>query len=238
VVANAGAVAVGAVLIVVARGLAKRNRRAWMLAVIGLAASSVYQLMRGLDAPGAFLTGMVAILLMARREAFDATGDPESPPRAAVRAGLLTLAIVLYTSIALSVHQTLVDRPVSAGFVVQETARALAGLTLTGSHHVAGDFGRWFPLSVLLVGVIGLGWTLSAWLAPWRYRLGRETRQRELAHALFDGWGRDTFAPFALREDTSLFFSDDGTAFLAYRVVLGVALVTGGPSAPRIGSKG
>ena len=39
----------------------------------------------------------------------------------------------------------------------------------------------------------------------------------------------DTLAPFALRADKSYFFSDDRSAFLAYRVTGGVAIVAGDP---------
>ena len=41
--------------------------------------------------------------------------------------------------------------------------------------------------------------------------------------------GADTLAPFALRSDKSYFFAADESAFLAYRVVGGVAIVSGDP---------
>src|SRR5439155_14071396 len=42
----------------------------------------------------------------------------------------------------------------------------------------------------------------------------------------------DTLAPFVLRADKSYFFAGDGRAFLAYRVVAGVAIVSGDPIGP------
>src|SRR5439155_1268783 len=45
-------------------------------------------------------------------------------------------------------------------------------------------------------------------------------------------WGADTLAPFVLRADKSYFFSEDNRAFLAYRVVGGVAIVSGDPVGP------
>jgi lysyl-tRNA synthetase, class II len=45
-------------------------------------------------------------------------------------------------------------------------------------------------------------------------------------------WGADTLAPFTLRGDKSYFFSADGSAFLAYRVLAGVAVVSGDPIGP------
>ena len=41
--------------------------------------------------------------------------------------------------------------------------------------------------------------------------------------------GADTLAPFVLRSDKAYFFGEDAHAFLAYRVVHGVAIVSGDP---------
>ena len=52
------------------------------------------------------------------------------------------------------------------------------------------------------------------------------------ARSLVLAWGADTLAPFVLRADKSYFFSEDERAFLAYRVVGGVAVVSGDPIGP------
>jgi lysyl-tRNA synthetase class 2 len=95
---------------------------------------------------------------------------------------------------------------------------------------VTGEFGKWFPLSVLFLGLTGTFWLLWAWVAPWRYRQSEGRRDR--AHALVDSFGFDTLAPFALRSDKSYFFGEDEQAFLAYKVVAGVAVVSGDPVGP------
>src|SRR4029077_9686056 len=63
-------------------------------------------------------------------------------------------------------------------------------------------------------------------------RLVQGARHRELARALVAAHGVDTLAPFVLRSDKSYFFSEDESAFLAYRVVGGVAIVSGDPIGP------
>ena len=68
--------------------------------------------------------------------------------------------------------------------------------------------------------------------APWRYRQKQEAQEREAARGLVARWGADTLAPFVLRADKSYFFSEDERAFLAYRVVGGVAVVSGDPIGP------
>jgi lysyl-tRNA synthetase class 2 len=141
-------------------------------------------------------------------------------------------AIYAYGAAALWTNRLMADQPFSLGLSARETTAALAGLRLHGSAHLSGEFGDWFPLSVLLLGVAAGVSLLVGWLAPWRFRHRQEVHERELARALVAAWGVDTLAPFVLRADKSYFFSEDETAFLAYRVVGGVAIVSGDPIGP------
>jgi lysyl-tRNA synthetase class 2 len=75
-------------------------------------------------------------------------------------------------------------------------------------------------------------WVVAAWLSPWRHRVLQGHRERELASALVRTWGMDTLAPFVLRADKSYFFGPEESAFLAYRVLGGVAIVSGDPIGP------
>jgi lysyl-tRNA synthetase, class II len=221
----------GLALVIVARGLARRKRRAHHLAVgllLGLAALHV---LHGFDGGAAF-AAFVAVALVARRQAFDAAGDAAASPQLAARLALVVAAIYAYGGAALWVNRISADQPFTIPFAFRETTRALAGLSLGGSAHVGGGFGDWFPLSVFVAGLAAAAWLLASWLAPWRYRHRQEAREREQARALVARWGEDTLAPFVLRADKSYFFSEDERAFLAYRVVGGVAVVSGDPIGP------
>ena len=121
------------------------------------------------------------------------------------------------------------DEPYTVSFALRVTGRALAGLSFRGADHLSGPVADWFPLSVFLLGWGSLGLVLAEWLAPWRYRLRRGAHELALVRRLVATWGADTLAPFALRADKSYFFSEDESAFLAYRVVGGVAIVSGDP---------
>src|SRR3989440_3910989 len=218
-------------LLIAARGLARRKRRAWQVSVALLGGSSVLHLLHGFNA-GAAMTALLATALVAYRNEFDAPGDPASVPRLAPRALLLVGGILAYAALALWINQLAADQPVSAAFIVRETGAALVGLRLRGSPHLTGGFGDWFPLSVFVAGVAAGVWLLLGWVGPWRYRLRQEARERALARDLVAAWGADTLAPFVLRADKSYFFSEDELAFLAYRVVGGVAIVSGDPVGP------
>ncbi|HEY6836957.1 MAG TPA: phosphatidylglycerol lysyltransferase domain-containing protein [Gaiellaceae bacterium] len=218
-------------LLVTARGLARRKRRAWQVALVLLGGSTVLHVLHGFHA-GAAATALLAVGLVAHRHQFDAPGDPTSRPRVALRAALIAAAIFLYGALALWLNQIVIDQPVSLGLIARETGAALVGLRLQGTAHVASSVASWFPLSVFLAGLAGGAWLLFAWIGPWRYRQRQEARERALARTLVAAWGADTLAPFVLRADKSYFFSEDDRAFLAYRVVGGVAIVSGDPVGP------
>ncbi len=221
----------GLALALAARGLARRKRRAYRAALALLLGLAVVHELHGFDY-AALTAALVAVLLVANRDAFDARGEPDTTARLVLCAVLLAAAIYLFGVVALWVNRVSADRPYTLAFAVRETTRALAGLSLAGSPHLGEGIADWFPVSVFLAGLVCLGWLLHAWLAPWRYRLRQQAEERELARRLVDEWGVDTLAPFALRADKSYFFAEDARAFLAYRVVGGVAIVSGDPIGP------
>ena len=219
---------VGIALVVIARGLRRRKRRAWQAGVALLTALTVLHVLHSFDG-GALLTGLVALVLVARRDAFSARGDPTAATRLAARAGLLLSGLYLYGIVAIWANRMMADQGYSVWLAVKETSASIIGLEWNGSAHLTGEFGEWFGTSVFIVAVAGVALLLRAWLAPWRYRLLLPEHERKVAHELVAAWGADTLSPFALRADKSYFFSGDERAFLAYRVHGGVAVVSGDP---------
>jgi lysylphosphatidylglycerol synthetase-like protein (DUF2156 family) len=220
-----------AVLVIAARSLARGSRRAWQTAVVVLALLLVLHIGRRFG-EGAVVTGVVVVGLIARRADFRLGGDPESKPRVLVHAFVAAGSIVVYGLVTLWVNRLMADQPYSLRFAFRVIGRALGGLSFRGADHLSGAFAEWFPLTMFLLGSTALAFVLAEWLAPWRYRLRQEAAERRLAGTLVQRWGADTLAPFALRGDKSYFFSDDRSAFLAYGVVGGIAIVSGDPIGP------
>ena len=217
-----------ALLLVTARSLARGSRRAWQVAVVVLAALLVLHVGRRFG-EGAVVTGVVVVALVARRADFGRRGDPTSKPRLLLHGASAGIAVVVYGLVALWVNRLMADRPYTPRFALSVIGRALAGMSFHGARHLNGPFANWFPVTAFLLGWGALAFLLAEWLAPWRYRLQQGTHERSHAAELVRSWGADTLAPFALRGDKSYFFTDDGTAFLAYRVVGGIAVVSGDP---------
>jgi lysyl-tRNA synthetase, class II len=223
---------IGVALIYAAFGLGRGRRRAWQLALALLGLSTAIHLLHRFGV-GAAITGALTLGLVAGRHRFDRPGDPRARPRVLGRLLVAAAVVTGYGLAAIWLNRLMADQFYTLGFALDETGRALVGLNLHGSAHLTGPFGNWFPDSVFVLGLASAAAVLIPWLAPWRYRLAPEARERELARTLVASFGGDTLAPFVLRADKSYFFAEDERALLAYRVVGGVAIVSGDPIGPR-----
>jgi len=230
-VSKALVVPIAAALLVSGRALARGSRRAWQVAVALLSVLLVLHIGRRFD-EGAVVTGIAVVSLLARRADFRAPGDPATRPRVVLHALVAAVGVVLYGVVTLWLNRLMADQPYTLGFALNVTGRAISGLSFRGAAHLSEPVSDWFPLSAFLLAWGAVALVLVEWVAPWRYRLQREANEHSLAYRLVTTWGADTLAPFALRADKSYFFSDDRAAFLAYRVVGGVALVAGDPIGP------
>ena len=230
-VASALVAPLGLALLVVARGLARRKRRAYHVALALLIGLAILHEAHRFDY-GAVAAALVAVLLVARRNVFDAPGDPSASPRLALRATALLAAIYAYGAVVLWINRVEADQPFTLRFALAETTRALSGLDLGGSAHLVDGFGSWFPISVFAAGLAAavLAPRVLARAVALQARAGVEgTGARPLRRRRY---GADTLAPFSLRADKSYFFSGSDRAFVAYRVVNGVAIVSGDPIGP------
>ena len=80
----------------------------------------------------------------------------------------------------------------------------------------------------ILIGILLFG-ALYLWFRPIAAQLQEGAIARAAAERIVGETGCDTLCFFALRGDKRYFFSPSGRTFLAYRVVNGVALVSGDP---------
>jgi lysyl-tRNA synthetase, class II len=222
-------VIIGLLLLMLARGLRRRKRRAWQ-AVIALLAFDV--VIHFLHFPHVIpVSGIVAIALLAvllyRHDDFYAVGDPRTRRTAAwVFVGLVAMDFAIglgYLALGpLAGTYTVTQR-------VQDVLYELVGVY--GPVQWASDArGDLYHLLTSGLGAFTLIVTVYLFFrsAHPRARLAAPdaVKIRELLEKHGD---RDSLGYFALRDDKSVIWSPSGKAGVCYRVVSGVMLASGDP---------
>jgi lysyl-tRNA synthetase, class II len=226
--ATALTAAAGIGLLLLAGGLRRHRRSAYLATVALLAFSAVLHLVKGLDLGAALLESFLAGVLVARGEAFTARLGPgeRAPllrPALAIPAGA-----VAYGVAGLLANQRDVAADLGAWSLLEQAARMAVGLGTSVPLH--GRFGRAFPASVAAVLFTGVAFLLARLLAPARRPKGPPAASAERVAALASGSG-DSLAYFALREDRATV--GHAGALVSYRGVGTVALAAGDPLGPQ-----
>ena len=96
-----------------------------------------------------------------------------------------------------------------------------------------GRFEHGLTISLASAATICAAYVVWLALRPRDCAVSQHVADRRDARRLVERHGRDSLAYFALRRDKSYFFNEERSAFLAYRAVGGVALVSGDPGRRR-----
>lgn len=219
----------GLLLLLLARGLRRRKRRAWLVTVAIAALEEVAHLALDLDLVQVLLTSAVLVLLLATGRAFTGRPDPRSHRYvAAVFAAATATAIAIGYAVILLDGDAVVGSP-SALAVTQQVLGGLVGVTgpLRFVHTGHADF---VTITLGAMGAVVVLATLATALRPAGGPHGLseqdETRLRDL---LADPGPHDSLGYFALRREKSAIFSPSGKAAIGYRVIDGVSLASGDP---------
>jgi lysylphosphatidylglycerol synthetase-like protein (DUF2156 family) len=228
-------------LMMLARGILRGQRRAWVVAVGLLTATVILHLLHGASLAGLLLTGCVLLLLLAERELFGTAGD---------RASWRTAIVTLVTGAVLAVGMASSAVEISGRFrhhplpswpqVLLAVVERMVGLQTV---ILADPVNDWVAPSMLAVG-IGLALvTLYLLTRPvvdrqlssrrpesdgehHATRRAAELRARDIVRR----HGTGTLDYFALRDDKQWFFHRD--SLVAYAVYGGVCLVSPDPIGP------
>lgn len=227
--AGAASLAVGVLLVMVARGLRRRKARAWRLVVVLLPVSALAEALRWGHPVTAAITMLIFAVLLANRREFYALCDPRTRWR------------------ALGVFLAMASADIAVGWaVVNAHLGAMAGAWSPAErfrHVLFGLVGVEGPVrfvtertsdlisfSLMSLGVITAAVTLCLALRPDRPTAALTREQERAVRSLLARHGaRDSLGYFALRRDKSVIFSATGKSVIAYRVVAGVMLASGDP---------
>ncbi|MGI9092295.1 MAG: phosphatidylglycerol lysyltransferase domain-containing protein [Mycobacteriales bacterium] len=227
--ATAVATVLGVLLLVLAGGLRRRKRRAWLAAVIVTLGVALSHLARGLEVEQAGVALLVLGPLIATRREFYAVGDPTTRWYAVRLPIQLLVASIALGMIALVIRPgSMIGHP-SLWEEFQEITLGLIGVsgpvrfTSDRATDVVAATSLAFGVVVAFVAVY-----LALRCAQPRAVLTAEDEAR-LRRLLELHGARDSLGYFALRRDKSVAWSESGKAAVLYRVVSGVALASGDP---------
>ena len=219
------AVGIGSCMVLLSGQLLRGKRRAWSIAMVLFGVSAVFSVGRGGEIVALTASVAMMLILLLTRSEFKGLADPPSLLRVARTVPRFLLLVYVYGVAALGAqHGT-----ITPDFSLSQSLWAVTVGLFGGEqpYDYSGRFATLFPLSLQVLGVLGL--FLLSWqlLRPAVHSRSGEGRAR--AAELVDRHGWDTLAPFALRSDRSHFFSSDGRAMVAYGYLGGFALVSGDP---------
>lgn len=222
--AHALAVPVSFALLVTAYYLYRRRSRALRIALVLMAALTVFNVVKGLDVEESALTAGAAALLWASRSSFYVRHEPATLRSAVWRVPLLFAGVFVLSlaAVALAAPAT-----ASAGDILRATGDLLLWQRAPFTFH--DELAR-TGLAVGLTGLLAL--LVAAYLTFRPLAAPRDLPDPELrrtAAELVREFGADTLAFFKLRADKQYLFNPEKTAFVGYRIEGGVLMISGDP---------
>ena len=219
----------GFALLILASGLLRRKRVAWLLALGILLVSVVLNLVKGLDIEESLFAGALLVLLVGTRQAYTARSDAPSiaqGARALLASGLFTLAYGIAGFVLLDhAYGIPFDVPAAA----QQTLKMFLAQDKAGLIP-SSPFASFFADSIELVGATTLLYALWMLLRPMLLRgEPASVAERQQARAIVSTHGKSSLAPFTLLNDKAYFFSRSGQSVLAYVPKGRGAVVLGDP---------
>lgn len=220
----------GFALFLLAGGLWRRKRTAWLLTGLLLVVSVVTHLLKGLDVDEAGMAVGLILLLVLLRKSFYAYSDPPS-----LRQGLIVLLSAFGFTVAYGVTGfVLAGLHYHHQFDFIDALRRTLVMLLTfynpGPEPSIG-FSRYFAASIYVVGIATLGFALFMLIRPVLARHPATPVERKRAAEIIARQGRTTTACLGLFDDKRYFFTAGGSV-IAYAARGRGALALGDPIGP------
>jgi lysyl-tRNA synthetase class 2 len=235
---HALALPAGTALLLSAPYLLKRRRRALHIAVAILVFAGFVNMLKGLDFEECIVGWLLAAALVRWRGNFDVVPAPITLRSAVWRAPLLgALSLVLITLADWISHGT---RTTHLGKALGESSALLRGHEdgpLKFESHTATLFDHrfqfaWIPLAVHFLEIGTLVSIAYVIFRPLALPSAPAQQIRRRVADTVRRHGSDTLSFFKLREDNRYYFTEDGSAFVGYKVDSGVLLLSGDPVGP------
>ncbi len=226
----------GVVLIMLARGVRRGQRRAWVISVLALFVTVAAHLARGGSLPTSLIAAGLGLFLLLERRHFRGAADRSSLPSAAPL--LVSVAVVSVLAGAIAVEAQAHGRVILPNFgrVLLACAERLVGVYSIALPDTTTDFVDPVLLTIGITLVVVVLYLLTRPVVDRRLSSRGPARAAERrvaerrARDIVRRHGRGTLDYFALRDDKQFFFFRD--SLVAYAVYGGVALVSPDPIGP------
>ncbi|MEJ2356877.1 MAG: phosphatidylglycerol lysyltransferase domain-containing protein [Deinococcales bacterium] len=218
----------GFALLVLARGLARRQRSAWWLTTGVLSLGALANLLKGLELEAAAFSLVILALLLLGRHQFVAHHDR---PTAAMALRVLALAVFV-TLLYGTLGYDALDRQFHVRLSLAQALGATVSMFTFGAPPLPHTrLARFFLDSIYLLAAASLGTAVVMALRPVveRGRAGESERRR--AAELVARHGRSSLAHIALLGEKQFLFTPGGS-LVAYKPVGDVGLALGDPIGP------
>jgi phosphatidylglycerol lysyltransferase len=220
----------GFALLVLARGLWRRKRVAWLLALVTLGLSIAGHMLKGLDYEESLLAGGAMLMLWLMRARFHARSD-----RPSIQQGLRVLAGAALFTLAYGITGFfLLDKHYSVNFgfwaALRQTVVMFTQFYDPGLAPMT-HFGRFFASSIYVVGAVTFSYAGFMLLRPVFIRNPSTQDERARAKEIVENFGHSSLARFLLFDDKRYFFSTGGS-MIGYALVGRTAVTLGDPVGP------
>lgn len=222
----------GFFLFILATGLARGKRQAWLFTVLLLPSSALGHLLRGLGIEEAVLTSILCIGLLRCKDRFMVKSDPWR-----MHQGLLLLIVGFgfFCCYVFSGLTLLQDQLLISGSIRQLLRSIfLSTMNIHTRNMIALTWhARWFLDSLGLLTAImiltGLFFLLRPVSLRWWLTYQKERMQQMLPRTLelVGCYGKHTLSFFATREENLHYFSNQGEGLVSYRLNSNVAMTLG-----------
>ncbi|CDR08783.1 phosphatidylglycerol lysyltransferase domain-containing protein [Streptomyces iranensis] len=226
--AAAASIVVGLLLLMLAHGLKRRKRRAWVAAVGLLPVGAAAQLLYRHSVIGMVLSLVLMGVLIRYRAEFAALPDPRSRWMALANFVIMGAVSVTVGLLIVRSHPDAIEGSPSLGEQLEHVLWGLFGFEGPVDYRHGADYTVGYSLGAL--GLLTVATTAYLAFRPEHPAARLTAEDEERLRGLLAAHGRrDSLGHFALRRDKAVVFSPTGKAAVCYRVVSGVMLASGDP---------
>jgi lysylphosphatidylglycerol synthetase-like protein (DUF2156 family) len=216
----------GILLLIIAYGLKHKRKRVFQIAILLLAVECALDIFKGLDIEEAAITGVMLVWLVSNRKSFTVQGPPLSLIRTWHMLVVIVCAYYTYLMLGFYIMRSMIFPKPS--FLNILTEPLFLAANVPHFHYLTAE-SRWFMHSEMFIGACLIAVAILQALRPFFPYIQFTHGDLAIAKSIIQRYATDSLSYFSLQNDRLFFFSRQKDAFIAYKIVHGIAVVGGDP---------